>query len=647
MNAPAASALGPCPHCGEQHAEDVLVCPKTEKYMPLQGRLLDHKFRFKKLLGEGGMGSVWKAHHELVAKDVAIKLMHPEFASNPNILDRFRKEAQAAGRIGSVHICDIMDFGKSVLGPYIVMEMMVGQPLDGLITSSGQVDPGLAVLVMRQALEGLAAAHDAGIVHRDLKPDNIFLNEPEPGRLLVKLVDFGISKFTEAAGSGKTGVGVLMGTPEYMSPEQAEGAANVDARTDIWAMGAILYQSLSGQQPFSGATMAQTLVALSTREPTPLKSMVPTLPDELVAIVERCLKKNPDERFQTARELSAALAPFEQTGTVVMPAAGAAVHTLAPNSPTPPPNTIGGGATVVTGGSPGVAAGSFSRGQTQLSDNQDWSLGDVDEQRPPSSLGGGSSSGGSKMGLIIGLVLLLLAGGGVAAFVLTQAPPDASDSGTEVASAESAGESGESDGKSSDADADSGTPAADSSGESDAKAAGSDGDAKSAESSGDSGDTKAGDSGDEDSGDEDSGDDDSGDDDSGDDDDDDSSSNSSSKKKKKTTKKPSVKPDMSVLVQSGNLYTHKTPNVGSTLANAKSACNRLKRKGLGNLTKWKLASSGQITKFRGKPGIKPLLYWSSDKPTAGKGKVVFLVNGRTQERAVDDKKARAFCVSTK
>ncbi|MCA9719960.1 MAG: serine/threonine protein kinase, partial [Myxococcales bacterium] len=422
MNAADASALGPCPHCGEQHAEDVLVCPKSEKYMPLQGRLLDNKYRFVKLLGEGGMGSVWKARHELVAKDFAIKLMHPEFASNPNILDRFRKEAQAAGRIGSVHICDISDFGKSVLGPYIVMEMMIGQALEGLIKSSGRVEFGLATLIMRQALEGLAAAHDVGIIHRDLKPDNIFLNEPEPGRLLVKLVDFGISKFTEAsAGSGKTGVGVLMGTPEYMSPEQAEGAANVDARTDIWAMGAILYQALSGQQPFSGATMAQTLVALSTREPTPLKSMIPDLPDGLVAVVERCLRKNPDERFQSARELQAALAPFEQQGAIIMPAAGAAVHTLAPNSPTPPHSLApasGGGATVIGGGpsfaGPGSLAGAGG-GRTQLSDEQSWSIGVTDE-RPPSSLGGGRS-GGSRIGLIIGLVVAL-GGAGAAAAIM-------------------------------------------------------------------------------------------------------------------------------------------------------------------------------------------------------------------------------------
>ena len=132
MNGGAASALGPCPHCGENHAEDVLICPTTTQYLPLQGRTIDGKYRFEKLLGEGGMGSVWKARNELIHKDVAIKLMHPEFAANPNILDRFKKEATAAGRIGSVHICDIYDLGRSTIGPYIVMEMMVGQPLDGL-----------------------------------------------------------------------------------------------------------------------------------------------------------------------------------------------------------------------------------------------------------------------------------------------------------------------------------------------------------------------------------------------------------------------------------------------------------------------------------------------------------------------------------
>ncbi|HGG56166.1 MAG TPA: hypothetical protein ENK31_00010, partial [Nannocystis exedens] len=131
-----AAALGPCPHCGEQHPEDALVCPKTKEQLPLKGRLLAHKFRFDKLLGEGGMGWVWAAENIFVKKAVAIKLMRPEFASNAAILGRFRNEATAAGTIGNPHICDILDFGQSELGPFIVMELMKGRPLNDLFESS-------------------------------------------------------------------------------------------------------------------------------------------------------------------------------------------------------------------------------------------------------------------------------------------------------------------------------------------------------------------------------------------------------------------------------------------------------------------------------------------------------------------------------
>ena len=211
------ATLGPCPHCGQQHAEDVLLCPTSERLMPLEGRILDGKFRFVKMLGEGGMGAVWRAENILVKKHVAIKLMHVQFSRDEGVLARFRNEATAAGRIGSKHICDILDLGRSQLGPYIVMEMLQGSDFaDFIVKRQGRVEPGVSVMIVRQALIGLAAAHGKGIVHRDLKPENIFLHEPEPGRLLVKLMDFGISKFTEGENAGKTGMGVLMGTHEYM-----------------------------------------------------------------------------------------------------------------------------------------------------------------------------------------------------------------------------------------------------------------------------------------------------------------------------------------------------------------------------------------------------------------------------------------------
>ena len=308
----AGQPLPPCPHCGAAHPEEILLCPVTHRLLELEGRVLDRRFRFVRMLGEGGMSTVWMAENVRVRKHVAIKLMHPEYARNPRTLHRFQNEATAAGRIGNPHICDILDFGESPLGPYMVMEMLRGQSFADLLESQGRIDPQLAVLIIREALIGLGAAHAAGIIHRDLKPENVFLHEPEPGRMLVKLMDFGISKFTEDTGGGRTGANVIMGTPEYMAPEQAAGAANVDARTDIWAMGVMLYRAIAGIEPFKGKTMAALLVALSTETQAPLTNYVPNLPPGLVAIVDRCLRKKADERFGSSAELYEALAPYQQ-----------------------------------------------------------------------------------------------------------------------------------------------------------------------------------------------------------------------------------------------------------------------------------------------------------------------------------------------
>ncbi|MCA9682244.1 MAG: protein kinase [Myxococcales bacterium] len=304
--------LEACPHCGAVHPEEVLVCPTLNRLLPLEGRLLDSRFRFVRKLGEGGMSTVWMAENFRVRKRVAIKIMHPEYARNPRTLHRFQNEATSAGRIGNPHICDILDLGESPLGPYIVMEMLVGQSFAELLESQGRIDPQLAVLIVREALKGLAAAHAVGIIHRDLKPENVFLHEPEPGRMLVKLMDFGISKFTEDPGGGRTGANVVMGTPEYMSPEQAAGAANVDARTDIWAMGVMLYRAISGVEPFRGKTMAALLLALSTEEPPPLQGFVPNLAPGLIEVINRCLRKAAEQRYQSCNELYDALAPYQQ-----------------------------------------------------------------------------------------------------------------------------------------------------------------------------------------------------------------------------------------------------------------------------------------------------------------------------------------------
>ncbi|MEM6990220.1 MAG: serine/threonine-protein kinase, partial [Myxococcota bacterium] len=430
--------FGPCPFCGKLHPEDVLLCPDSEKLLALEGRILDGKFRFTRQLGEGGMGAVWRCENILVKKDVAIKLMHIQFSRDEGVLARFRNEATAAGRIGSEHICDILDLGKSTLGPYIVMEMLQGKDLANFLQEKrGQVDPGLSVLIMREALIGLQAAHNVGIVHRDLKPENIFLHEPKPGRLMVKLMDFGISKFTEGSEAGKTGMGVLMGTPEYMSPEQTEGAAQVDHRTDIWAMGVILYWAVTGRNPFAGPTMAATLVNVSTKPPPPLAQVAPHVDPNLVAIIDRCIAKSPDDRFNSCEELSAALQPFEKRDNGIYrvmseaprsgpPKAGATIAS-SPSNP-PPGATIASQHTPMpTPGTPPPGAPTFGSPNTGPGASPTWSGGMTGPPGSAPTIGTGAGTGfglsereldmrpdtnisGGGKGMMILIVLLLVAG---------------------------------------------------------------------------------------------------------------------------------------------------------------------------------------------------------------------------------------------
>jgi serine/threonine protein kinase len=496
--------FGPCPYCGQLHSERVLLCPTAEKLLPLEGRLLDGKFRFVRLLGEGGMGAVWKAQNVLVKKDVALKLMHAQFSSDEGVLARFRNEATAAGRIGSDHICDILDLGKSELGPYIVMELMNGKDFATLLQHNGRIDPGLAVLVVRQALKGLAAAHAVGIVHRDLKPENIFLHEPKPGRLLVKLMDFGISKFTEGETAGRTGVGVLMGTPEYMSPEQTEGAAQVDARTDIWAMGVILYWALAGRNPFVGPTMAATLVNVSTKTQPPLLQVAPHIDPHLVAIVDRCLLKDPEQRWPSAEALMEALRPYEnranglytpmddEAGGHAPPRPGATIASSGPPpmrpgaAPTlmsagPNPPTLGGTNTGVAAAPTwsGEMPGRPATSAPTLGGGDAFALSDAALNARPES----SMSGGGKGLVILGIVLALGVLGGGGWFAVSRM---GGDSGGKVASAD--------DGKASAPEGDDGKgdDAAEDAKDDDAAVAGEAGDAKADE----GGDAKADEGGD-------------------------------------------------------------------------------------------------------------------------------------------------------
>src|SRR5260221_10172449 len=224
-----------------------------------QGQILDGKYRIVRVIGEGGMGAVYEGENLRIRRRVAIKLLHAGIAANTEMVQRFEREAQVAGTVGNDHILEILDLGALPSGErYMVMEFLDGETLTERIKVRGRLAEADAVKIVRQVLRGLAAAHGAGIVHRDLKPDNIFILKEKAGiRDFVKIIDFGISKFTEHGGgsSRMTRTGALMGTPHYMAPEQATGSADIDHRTDIYAVGIILYEAVTMRVPFQAETL--------------------------------------------------------------------------------------------------------------------------------------------------------------------------------------------------------------------------------------------------------------------------------------------------------------------------------------------------------------------------------------------------------
>jgi eukaryotic-like serine/threonine-protein kinase len=280
--------------------------------LPLEGRLLDGKFRLVRRLGSGGMASVWLALNLRVDKQVALKLIRPEVLRSEDMVARFRSEAKAAGRIDHPNICEILDYGVGPVGPYIVLEYLRGRNLAEIIKQDGPLPVPTAVMIVRRTLAALDAVHEQGIVHRDLKPENIFLHKPSGGEPIVKLMDFGVAKLTDGSAEIQTEHGALLGTPEYMAPEQFKGASNADRRTDMWGLGAILYRALTGKNAFGGPTVAATLMMVSSDDPTPIRDLAPDVPAALEQVVMRCLAKDPADRYQSAAELDEALAPFDE-----------------------------------------------------------------------------------------------------------------------------------------------------------------------------------------------------------------------------------------------------------------------------------------------------------------------------------------------
>jgi serine/threonine-protein kinase len=285
------------------------------------GQTIEGKYRIKGLIGEGGMGAVYEGENIRIQRRVAIKVLHPSFTQNEDVMARFQREAQAAGRIGNDHILEVLDLGSLPDGShFMVLEFLDGEPLSNRIQRVGRMQPSEVAPLARQMLKGLQAAHAAGIVHRDLKPDNIFILKEKAGTPdFVKIIDFGISKFQPLSGDGMkmTRTGAVMGTPYYMSPEQASGSREADARSDLYTAGVILYECVTGHVPFDGETFNQLMFKIVLSEPPPLMEQVPDLDPAFASIILKAMARDVSQRFQTADEFGKAIVAWEKQGAKV------------------------------------------------------------------------------------------------------------------------------------------------------------------------------------------------------------------------------------------------------------------------------------------------------------------------------------------
>lgn len=281
------------------------------------GDVLLKKYRVERLIGEGGTGIVVSATHVQLEQRVAIKFLRRALESD-ELRTRFEREARAMGKIESEHVVLVLDAGALDDGaPYMVMEYLDGRDLARVLKEDGPLPVEEAVDCMMQVCEALAQAHDAGIVHRDLKPANLFLTRrPEDDAVHVKVVDFGISKILDKklTDDGKphevTSAFTVLGSPRYMAPEQVRNSKEVDGRADLWSVGAVLFQLVTGEHAFDAETNVQASLAVLTAEPRSLRELAPHAPPGLEVVVRQCLTKDVTKRFQTARELAEALRPF-------------------------------------------------------------------------------------------------------------------------------------------------------------------------------------------------------------------------------------------------------------------------------------------------------------------------------------------------
>lgn len=335
----------------------------------MNGRVLAQRYRLVDKLGEGGMGSVWRAEHLELGTLVAVKLISEEVAKNPEALARFRREAHAAAALRSPHVVQILDYGVDGDTPFMVMELLDGESLADRLARRRSLSLQETAKILSQVARAVAKAHSFGIVHRDLKPDNIFLvsNDDEE---VAKVLDFGIAKATGSATGSvgmMTGTGVMLGTPYYMSPEQAAGKREVDHRTDTWALAVIAYQCVVGYPPFRADTIGGLVLAICTEE-APRPSHQASLDPRFDAWFLHGVQRDPDGRFQSARELADSLrALAEGLGQPAYPAGGAPAPRSFPGAVMPQAASVRGSFVSTTRESTNLAQSVLERPATKRS----------------------------------------------------------------------------------------------------------------------------------------------------------------------------------------------------------------------------------------------------------------------------------------
>lgn len=345
-----------CPTCGRQYADTNTLCPadgtvlkKSADDDRLIGQVLAGKYRIDEKIDEGGMGCVYRATHVLMEKTVAVKVLHPALAADDKIVARFTREAKAASRISHPHAINVTDFGESENGiVYLVMEYLRGRTLKDIVRGEGPMPLARVVEIVRQVSGALEAAHEQGVVHRDLKSDNIMLEETAGGDW-AKVLDFGIAKIQQTAQSvhetdpGLTSPNLIIGTPQYMSPEQCSQASDIDTRSDVYSFGVIVYEMLAGHVPFSGDSPTAIMMKHLQEPPPSILEERKDLPASVGRVIARALAKRPEDRYQKAGELydelNAAAAEAQNIATDAVSPAISTARVVVPTGQNEPART--------------------------------------------------------------------------------------------------------------------------------------------------------------------------------------------------------------------------------------------------------------------------------------------------------------------